>query len=69
MIRTLITLCASLTICFALAGCGGSGGSSDDAPKGGQRRPVPTETKKAPGPDMSGGDIKQGEGGEDGGGG
>jgi len=70
MIRTLITLCATLTICLTLTGCNGGGGDGADAPKGGKRRPVPEEPKSAPGPDMSGGDIKQGEseGGAGGGG-
>ena len=58
MIRRVLTIGASLLLSVAVLGCE-SGGSSDDAPKGGARRPVSTTNAKPPG--APGGGLKGNE--------
>lgn len=53
MIRTLCTLAASVLVIGLLVGCDG-GVDSSNGSKGETRRPIPTETKKAPGPGAAG---------------
>jgi hypothetical protein len=70
MIRKALSVLMMAALCLTLTGCDSGGGGSDDAPKGGARRPQPTEKREVPGP-TSGAQPTEGEpaGGGGGGGG
>ena len=62
MIRKVLSLLVMAALCITLSGCGGSdGGGTDDAPKGGSRRPAPTEPREAPGPKGGAQPAEEGE--------
>ena len=52
-LRQLLAVVAAVTFAITLAGCD-SGGTADDAPKAGARRPAPDNTRTAPGPGSEG---------------
>ena len=52
MIRKALSILMMAALCITLTGCDSSGGdgATEDAPKGGSKRPAPAEQREAPGP-------------------
>ncbi|UCD74576.1 MAG: hypothetical protein JSV91_12400 [Phycisphaerales bacterium] len=61
MIRKVLSVLVMVALCITLSGCGGNGGGTDDAPKGGARRPAPAEPREAPGPKGGAAPAEEGE--------